>query len=159
MEAVKELKSLAVEYLRMKYPIVPEFAIPKPKYNVKTTNGLTKAIIDYLRFKGCQAERISSMGRVIDSRKVVTDVVGRKRTIGSMIYIPTTGQKGTADISATIKGRSVKIEVKYGKDKLSKCQKEYQKQIEASGGIYYVARTFELFHKWFHNLNFRNHET
>lgn len=154
MEAIKELKSLAVKSLRIKYPTLPEHAIPKPEYNINSTNGLTKAIIDYLRFQGCQAERISSMGRVIDNRKVITDVVGYKRTIGSMSYIPTTGQKGTADISATIKGRSVKIEIKYGKDRLSSYQKEYQKQIEASGGIYYVARTFDSFHNWFHNLNF-----
>jgi hypothetical protein len=37
-----------------------------------------------------------------------------------------TSTAGSADISATIKGRSVKIEVKIGKDRQSEAQKKYQ---------------------------------
>jgi hypothetical protein len=56
-----------------------------------------------------------------------------------------TGTPGSADISATIKGRSVKIEVKYGKDRQSDAQKAYQKAIEEAGGVYVIARDFEGF--------------
>ncbi|KAF2380358.1 hypothetical protein BSN82_16780, partial [Acinetobacter baylyi] len=52
-----------------------------------------------------------------------------------------TGTPGSADISATIKGRSVKIEVKYGKDRQSQAQKDYQKAIEKAGGTYIIVKT------------------
>ena len=37
----------------------------------------------------------------------------------------------------------MKIEVKFGSDRQSEHQKEYQKAIEAAGGVYLIARTFE----------------
>jgi hypothetical protein len=54
-------------------------------------------------------------------------------------------QKGSADLSATINGRSVKIEVKIGRDKQSEFQKKYQEQIEQAGGIYVIIRSFSEF--------------
>ena len=59
---------------------------------------------------------------------------------------------GTADISATIGGRSVKIEVKVGRDRQSEAQRIYQQQVEAAGGIYYIATDFESFVKWYNEL-------
>lgn len=56
---------------------------------------------------------------------------------------------GTADISATIRGRSVKIEVKIGRDRQSEAQKRYQASIEAAGGIYYIARNIDDFMQWY----------
>ncbi|HJY63731.1 MAG TPA: hypothetical protein VJ455_06205 [Ignavibacteria bacterium] len=61
-------------------------------------------------------------------------------------------QPGTADISATIAGRSVKIEVKIGRDKQSQKQKEYQRQVEASGGLYFIAKSFDQFFTWYNEL-------
>jgi hypothetical protein len=89
------------------------------------------------------------MGRVIDNRKTYTNVIGQNVTIGSTQYIPGTSTKGTADISATIKGRSVKIEVKIGKDKQSEAQKQYQSNIERAGGTYIIAKTFSEFMDWY----------
>jgi hypothetical protein len=60
-------------------------------------------------------------------------------------WTPSTSTKGSADISATIRGRSVKIEVKYGKDKQSEVQKKYQESIEQAGGTYFIARNFDEF--------------
>jgi hypothetical protein len=60
-----------------------------------------------------------------------------------------TGTPGSADISATIYGRSVKIEVKIGKDKQSVVQKQYQLMIEAAGGIYIISKTFDDFVEWY----------
>lgn len=124
-------------------------AIPTPKYSDKTANGLTRCILDFLQLEGMQAERINNMGRVLDNRKIVTDVIGRQRTVGSTKYIPGTGTNGTADISATINGRSVKIEVKIGKDRQSKAQKQYQQAIENAGGTYIIAKTFKGFFDWY----------
>ncbi|HTN08853.1 hypothetical protein [Agriterribacter sp.] len=123
-------------------------------YNDKTANGLTRCIIDFLTFSGWQAERISNTGRMIDRRHTVTDVLGRKKQIGSMEWAKGTGTAGTADISATIAGRSVKIEVKIGRDRQSTAQSSYQKKIEASGGLYVIATNMQDFIKWYY-LNFK----
>lgn len=131
--------------LRKSYPTFPEFALPPRLYSDTTANGLTKCIIEFLNFTGHQAERISSMGRVIDQSKVVDDVLGRKRTIGSKKYIKGTSTNGTADISSVIYGKSVKIEVKIGKDKQSDDQKVYQSNVERAGGIYIIAKDFDMF--------------
>jgi hypothetical protein len=122
----------------------PDYVV-RTKFSDKTANGLTKAIITFLKLHGCQAERISNTGRYIDDTRIVTDVIGFKRKIGSGKYIKGTGTNGTADISATIRGKSVKIEVKIGKDRQSDAQKKYQDDIERAGGLYWIAKDFESF--------------
>jgi hypothetical protein len=67
-------------------------------------------------------------------------------------WTPGQGTKGTADISATINGKSVKIEVKYGRDRQSEVQKQYQEKIESAKGIYYIARDFDSFVEWYDTL-------
>ena len=151
MKAIQILKELKLKDSMEKHPNVPEHAIPNPKYSDKTANGLTKCIIDFLMLSGYQAERINTMGRPIDNRKQVTDVLGRVKTIGSMTWGKSTARKGSADISATIKGKSVKIEVKIGKDRQSDFQKEYQKEVEWAGGIYIIAKSFQEFYDWYLN--------
>ena len=146
MKAIDILKNLKLESLRAEYPSVPAHAIPTQKYSDNSANGLTKCIIDFLQLSGHQAERINTMGRPIDNRKQVTDVIGRTKTIGTMTWGKSTATKGSADISATINGRSVKIEVKYGNDRQSEDQKKYQESIERSGGQYLIAKTFEDFY-------------
>jgi hypothetical protein len=56
---------------------------------------------------------------------------------------------GSADIAATINGRSVKIEVKHGKDRQSEAQRRYQEAIERAGGLYVIATSFEQFYNWY----------
>lgn len=143
------LKELYINDSSQKYPNFPKQYIVTPEYNDKTANGLTKCIIEFIRLTGGQAERINCIGRIIDHRETFTDVLGNIRTIGKVQYVKTAGQRGTADISATIQGRSVKIEVKIGKDRQSDAQKEYQRQIEASGGLYFIAKDFEQFYTWY----------
>jgi len=150
------LVNLAVQELKYKYPSFPDHCIPIPKYSDKTANGLTKCVKDFLNFSGHQAERISSMGRMIDKTKVVEDCIGRRKTIGSMQYIKGTSTNGTADISATIKGRSVKIEVKIGKDKMSQAQYKYKDDILRAGGVYFVATDFDMFMDWYNDFMLKN---
>lgn len=120
------------------------------KHRDDTANELTRCIIDYIKYKGGQAERINTTGIPIDSRRQVKDILGRTRTIGSVQWRPSGSTVGSADISATINGRSVKIEVKIGRDRMSEAQRRYQRDIEAAGGIYYVARDFTEFVAWYH---------
>jgi hypothetical protein len=134
--ALNVLRNLHLKDNRLRYPNIPEYARTSPKYNDTTANGLTKCIIDFIRLSGGQAERINCTGRVI------------KKGLRQQ-YIATSGQRGTADISATINGRSVKIEVKIGNDRQSEYQKKYQHDIESSGGIYYIAKNFASFYVWF----------
>jgi pSer/pThr/pTyr-binding forkhead associated (FHA) protein len=125
--------------------------VPKTTFTDKTANGLTKCIVSWLNLNGWQAERISTTGRYIDNSKVVTDVLGNRKKIGTGKYIKGSGTNGSADISATIKGLSVKIEVKI-KDKQSDAQKEYQANIERAGGIYFIARDFDEFIMFYNGL-------
>ena len=151
--AIKHLESLILEAKKLRYPSIPSDYIAAVKYRDDTANGLTKCGIDFLKVKGHQAERISTTGRPIDRTKTFTDVLGHQRTIGRIEWIPGTSTKGSADISATIDGRSVKIEVKIGPDRMSQAQRDYERSIVTSGGIYYIAKDFATFLTWF-NLNF-----
>ena len=134
MKPIQELKELALEYLRFKHPSIPKHALPTPKYSDKTANGLTKCIIDFIEYNGGQAERISVVSRKVAGK-----------------FVKSTMTKGTADISATIKGLSVKIEVKIGKDKQSEEQKQYEQSILNAGGYYFIAKDFDSFYKWYYN--------
>lgn len=151
--AVKLLETMANDEARRNNPTMPPEWLAPRKYRDDSANGLTKCIIDFITFNGGQAERVSNMGRLIDTRHTFADVTGRSRTIGHKKWIKGTGTSGTADISATIKGRSVKVEVKYNKDRQSEAQRKYQSHIEQAGGIYVIARTFEQFYNWY-NLKF-----
>lgn len=153
-ETRQRLHELYLAESRRKYPNLPDHCRSVKMPSDTTANGLTRLIIDWINMSGYHAERINTMGRVIDKRKNVTDVVGRTKTIGSMTYIPTSGQRGSADISATIAGISIKVEVKIGKDRQSSHQKVYQQQIERSGGVYIIVRSMEDFlNYWDNNLN------
>jgi hypothetical protein len=151
MKALQILNEMAFERL-CAISTMPRHTIPKPKFSDSSANNLTKAIIKYIELMGYQAERISNTGRYVDNTKKFKNIQGQQIQVGSGQYIPGTGTNGTADISATIKGKSVKIEVKFGKDRQSEAQKDYQLTIERSGGIYYIAKDFETFYNFFQTL-------
>ncbi len=143
--SIKVLQDLIWQLECVKYPRMPKEYVAKRKYTDANANGLTKCIIDWIKANGYQAERISNTGRYIDNSKIVTDSMGFQKKIGSGQYIKGTGTNGTADISATIKGRSIKCEVKIGKDRQSEAQKKYQADIERAGGIYIIVKDFDEF--------------
>lgn len=151
MNALKLLAEQSLETKRLRYPTIKPEYIPLTKYSDKTANDLTKAIVEFIQLNGGQAERISNMGRVVDGRKRVTDTIGRTKMIGSMTWIKGSGKNGTADISATIKGKSVKIEVKIGKDRQSDEQMDYQNEVERAGGVYFIAKDFQSFYDFYNS--------
>lgn len=144
MTKLQDLIQLKHKIECQKYPSMPPDYIPLTKFTDKTANGLTKCVIAWINLNGGQAERINTMGRMLDKTKVVSDTFGNKRTIGSVEWQKGTGTKGSADISATIQGRSVKIEVKM-KDKQSIDQIKYQNDIENAGGQYWLVHNFDEF--------------
>jgi hypothetical protein len=145
----KEYKAMLHEMKLQRYAIThpnyPQDYIPKTMYKDSTANGLTRAICDYINYNGYQAERINTMGTAREKKTTAGKVIGVTWTKG-------TSTAGSADISATIKGRSVKIEVKIGKDRQSDAQKRYQENIEKAGGIYIIAKDFDSFVEFFNEF-------
>jgi hypothetical protein len=156
MTPVQQLKELYLQDSRERHPLLPEYARCAPKYNPRTANGLTKMILDFLRLKHWQCERISVTGRYVDKSKIFTDVAGFQRRIGSGQWIRPSMQPGTADLSAVINGRAVKIEIKVGKDRQSEAQKRYQDEVTRAGGIYLLIHSYTEFLTWYNEMEARN---
>lgn len=117
------------------------------------TNQLTREIIRFLQLKGHQAERISVEGRVIAKTRRVNDyLMGGTRMSTTYKRVRSSMQRGTADISSTIMGKSVKIEIKVGRDRQSEHQRRYQDQVERAGGVYVIIRDMDQFLGWYQDL-------
>jgi hypothetical protein len=147
--AIKELNRLACQRQRELHPDVPVAYLPPHRYLDHSANGLTRCVLAWLKLNGHQAERISVTGRRIDQRQTYTDVLGQRRQVGTVKWIASSMQRGSADISAIIKGIPVKIEIKFGDDRQSDYQRTYQAEVERSGGIYLIVGTFQEFLDWY----------
>jgi hypothetical protein len=152
----QRLNEVYIQYQKNKYPNKPErYLIPKYGKTDTTTNGLTSCIIDFLNYSGHEGKRQNTAGRYIDGTKKFTDVAGRINIIGTGKYIKSTSVKGQGDISAKIKlpniayPVAVEIEVKFGKDKMSEAQKEYELKMKNIGTPYIVVKTFADFIEWY----------
>ena len=149
---------LLFEQAKAKYPMIdPEHLEHHGKVKVNSANSLTQAVLGFLRLKGHQAERINTQGRRIDKTQVITDVLGYKRQIGSVQWVKGTGSVGSADISSIIKTNHGivipwKIEIKWGKDRISQAQVAYSEQVKKAGGHYSVVRDFDDFWDQYHQL-------
>lgn len=135
--AIAELKQLYLKDHRERYPSLPEAARFAPQYSDKTANKLTTCITDYLRLKGAFASRVNNTG-VYDAKI--------KRYRRGM------NRRGLPDIIATYQGKSLHIEVKAGRDKLSEHQEKIRDEQQQSGGLFYEARNFTDFKQWFDEL-------
>jgi hypothetical protein len=102
---------------------------------VATANGLTQFICNFINWSGYRATRINTMGRMVGGR-----------------WIHSTTRKGSADISSTIKGRSVMWEVKVGRDRPRPEQLAEQAKERAAGGMYEFISTPEQFFAIFDTL-------
>lgn len=141
-----------MEQLKQKYPNMPEAYIPKTDWKDNSANSLTKCVIAWIQFMGGQAERISSQGQYREGAKIPvgSGIMAHTKQLPGK-WTPGQSTKGTADISATIRGRSVKIEIKQ-KDKQSEAQKQYQQAIENAGGVYIIVRDFDSFVEWYQSF-------
>ena len=145
-----KLKTLKQQSLAFKYPNFPPSAIPIPTYSDKTANGLTKMVIDWLQLNGYQAERINTMGTARVNKGPKDESFNRN--FDTVTWTPSGSTKGSADISSTIAGYSVKWEVKIGKDRQSEAQRKYEADIKKAGGYYFIIRDFNQFYKIYTNL-------
>ena len=100
-----------------------------PAYpDVRKANGLTLAISNFVNWNGYRATRISSAGRQVGGK-----------------YIYGTTRRGTADLSLTLKGRAVMIEIKVGADRASEHQIKEQAKERAAGGVYEFIHNMDQF--------------
>ena len=128
-DALRKLNDLADQRKRQKHPTVPYLV--KSKYRDKSSNDLTKCVVDYLDLIGGWATRINSTGTY---RPDIGFTFGNTK-------------KGTADVMGTLPdGRSICVEVKIGRDRQSKYQKKVESEINRANGIYIIAKTFQQFH-------------
>lgn len=144
------LKQKYLRYHQHRYPNFPDVGRSYPGWynqSFKSTKALTKAVVNFLRLSGHQAERINNQGQArIETIKHASGYDRKK-----ISWTKGTGQPGTADISCVINGKSIKIEIKNSAtgDQMSATQKRYRDIIEATGGVYYIARDFDSFINWY----------
>lgn len=119
--------------------------------NEKKANGLTKLICTFLTWKGHHSNRINTQGQArvqkVPRYNIFTESI---QTFDKVTYTKSMTKRGTPDISAIINGRAVMIEIKVGRDRLSEDQLKQMSEIEAAGGIYFVARDMPSFYEWYY---------
>jgi len=145
MTALQILKESKLKEVRERYPNTTAFD-HQANFKDKSERDLEKCILYFAQIEGFQAERIKVKPNRIDNRTSYVDSVGFKRTIGTVTWAKSSMQAGSADMSCTIKGRSVKVEIKIGKDFQKANQKIYQDQVEKAGGQYWIVKSFEDFY-------------
>ena len=125
----KRISEVQIDERGVPLEVIKQSLITK---SVHDTNGITKLILDYLRYVygSSSIRRISSEGKY-------------RPGIG---FIPSSN-KGLSDIEGFCNGKFVSIEIKVGKDKQRESQIKRQKEIEADGGIYYLCK-WESFEKF-----------
>ena len=126
----------------------PDVYLVWPK--VKTANGLTKAICNFLKWNGHYSNRINTQGQA-RTKKIPKYSLssGKVEYLEKVWHTKSTTRRGTADIDSIIYGRAVKIEVKVGVDVMSEWQVKEKERVEAAGGLYYLASDMEAFYQWY----------
>jgi hypothetical protein len=135
VNGLAELRHLACDQIRADHPTIPDAVITPPPYTDRSANGLTKAICDYIRLSGGYAVRINTTGQFRAGK-----------------WVKGTTRRGTADVHAVYRGLHLSIEIKIGQDRQSIHQKKTEAEVEAAGGIYYLARDFQSFYDWIQTL-------
>lgn len=136
-EAIKLLEQLATEEARQKHPNIDPVYLAPRLFRDDTANSLTASIVKYIALKGGFASRVNNAG-------VYNQKLGK--------YLPATSRKGLPDILATYHGKSLFIEVKIGRDRMSDYQEKVKADQERSGGLYFIAHNFTEFKLWFDQL-------
>jgi hypothetical protein len=137
------------EWQRREHPVwVKDGHMMDPRWpDTSTANGLTSFICNYLTWMGHRSTRINTQGQFVNEK--------HEGRIVSSGFRKSSTRKGTADISATVNGRSVMIEVKI-KDKPSPAQLEEQAKERAAGGVYEFIHNIAEFFTLYDSLHAGN---
>jgi len=133
--ALRILEGLVEAQNRKRYPMIPEHARPRVRFNDQTTNDLTSAILEAFKVHGIFATRL-------DSKGTYNAGLGR--------FIPSRQRKGMPDVSALLAGRSLYVEVKCKatKDKIRPDQEATIAELRRSGARVCIAEDFQEFWEW-----------
>lgn len=137
-DALAALAAVSNEVKQGKFSNVPAYALPRSTYSDSTANDLTRAVLDFLNLQTDATAWRQPNVPAFDHK------TGKHRA--------GTVQKGIADIGATKSGRSLQIEIKIGKDRMSDDQKAFAERVQKAGGVYIIARNFEQFTADFFNV-------
>lgn len=103
-----------------------------------TANALTQQVLRVINMQtGCFAFRVNNTG-IYDPEK--------------QIFRKAHTQKGISDIIAVVRGLSVFIEIKVGKDRMSEDQTKFRYEVERANGLYFECRDIDTFLPFFTNL-------
>ena len=124
----KRISEVKIDERGVPLEVIKQSLISK---SVHDTNGITKLILDYLRYVygSSSIRRISSEGKY-------------RPGIG---FIPSSN-KGMSDIEGIIYGKFLSLEVKVGKDTIRESQLKRKSEIEKDGGIYYLCKWIDFEH-------------
>ena len=126
-ESIKELERLHYERQQARNP---GFCHLKTMFRDDSSNSLTQCIVAWLELHGHFAGRVNTTG--IYNQKLKK-------------YIHSGSRRGMADITSVVDGKHVSIEIKHGRDKMRPEQLKVKAGIEAAGGIFIVASSFDNF--------------
>jgi hypothetical protein len=125
----KRITELQTDERGVPFEVVKQPLVSK---SVTDTNGITKLIVDYLRYVygSKSVRRISSEGKY-------------RKGVG---FIPSSN-KGLSDIEGIVNGKFLSLELKIGKDTIRESQLKRKQEVENDGGIYYLCKwiDFETF--------------
>lgn len=135
-DAVKHLEQLLYEDDCRRHPSMKPEHMARRKMRDDTAGGLTQCIISYVRLQGAFVSRLNNQGVYRGGR-----------------YTRSTSRRGLPDILITGRnGRSIFVEVKAGRDRMSQWQKAVRNDQQQAGGLYFVAHDFTSFKQWFDQL-------
>lgn len=126
LPAFRQLQSFIGEQTARK----PRKKGPKPE----SANALTRRIVEHIRNRGHFATRLQSTGTYRDDLKK---------------FVPSQQRSGLPDVMAVIESRAAFVEIKVGRDTLSKDQKKAIAELEEAGAAVFVAHDFDSFSLWF----------
>ena len=119
----------------------------KPPQSAAATERL---VVEFMRLSGHSASKVSVQGTYKKGEDYQTPV---GKIVGQGKYIPSGGRKGHADVSSSIYGLTVMWELKYSKsDRQSPEQKKFQREIESSGGLYFLFNSIDHFYELYQDL-------
>jgi len=135
-DTVKHLEQLLYEDDCRRHPSTDPRYIARRKMRDDTAGGLTQCIVKYARLQAAFVSRLNNQGVYRGGR-----------------YTRSTARRGLPDILVTGRdGRSIFVEVKAGRDRMSQWQKAVRDDQQQAGGLYFVAHDFTSFKQWFDQL-------
>lgn len=128
--------------------------VPYPK--ITSSNGLRRAICNFMQWEGHHLEPTNNMGRPVQRKVPKFNLLAGKveYLFGGIEWQKGSGMTGSSDAKGHISRKNdyaipLYVEIKYGKDTQSHEQIEYEQKINDTGGIYIVVKTIQGWFLWY----------